>query len=179
MSDLDDRIHAVRRFNRAYTRRIGVLREGLSGSPFPLTEARVLYELAHRATTTAAELSRDLDVDAGYLSRILRSFEKRGLLRRTRSKTDGRRSHLALTGQGRKAFAPLDARSHEEVRGMLGTLSPAAQARLVEAMHTIETLLGTDEASKPTSASRRSSPASWRDSSNGSTRGASAAGSRR
>ena len=149
MAGFDGRIHAVRRFNRFYTRQIGVLREGLSGSPFPLTEARVLYELAHRANPTAAELGRDLGIDAGYLSRILRGFEKRGLLRKLRSKEDGRRSHLALTAQGRKAFAPLDSRSHQDVRGMLDGLAPAAQHRVVEAMQTIETLLGERAASKP------------------------------
>jgi DNA-binding MarR family transcriptional regulator/N-acetylglutamate synthase-like GNAT family acetyltransferase len=140
--ELDGRVHAVRRFNRFYTRQIGLLREGLSGSPFPLTEARVLYELANRTAPTATELSRDLGLDAGYLSRILRSFEKRGLLRRTPSTRDGRQHHLALTAQGRRAFAPLDARSHEETGGMLSALSAAEQARLVEAMRTIETLLG-------------------------------------
>ena len=142
MSDLDGRIQAVRRFNRFYTCQIGVLREGLSGSPFPLTEARVLYELAHRANPTATELSRDLDVDPGYLSRILRSFEKSGLLRKTRSKADGRRTHLTLTAQGRHAFAPLDTRSNQDARAMLDGLTPSARHRVVDAMHTIETLLG-------------------------------------
>jgi DNA-binding MarR family transcriptional regulator/GNAT superfamily N-acetyltransferase len=140
--DVHARIDAVRRFNRFYTRRIGVLRQGLSGSPFPLTEARVLYELAHRDAPTAAELRRALDIDAGYLSRILKAFERRGLLRRTKSKADGRQSHLELTPQGRKAFAPLNARSHDEVRGMLGDLAAVEQERLVAAMATIETLLG-------------------------------------
>jgi len=141
--DIDVHIHAARRFNRFYTRRIGVLREGLSGSPFPLTEARVLYELAHRThPATAAELARDLDLDAGYLSRILRSFVTRGLLRKTKSKADGRQSLLELTAQGHKAFAPLNARSHKEVGAMLGSLSGTEQERLVEAMQTIETLLG-------------------------------------
>jgi DNA-binding MarR family transcriptional regulator/N-acetylglutamate synthase-like GNAT family acetyltransferase len=144
-----DRIDAVRRFNRFYTRRIGVLREGLSGSPFPLTEARVLYELAHRESPTATELGRDLGLDAGYLSRILRAFERRGLVRKTRSKADGRRSHLSLTARGRTAFAPLNARSHEEVGGMLTGLSPTEQARLVDAMQVIETLLGARAATKP------------------------------
>jgi DNA-binding MarR family transcriptional regulator/GNAT superfamily N-acetyltransferase len=140
--DHDGRIHAVRRFNRFYTRQIGLLHEGLAGSAFPLTEARVLYELAHRQGPTATELCRDLGLDAGYLSRILRGFERRGLLDRTRSKHDGRRSHLALTARGRKAFAPLNARSHEDVGAMLRGLAPAQQERMVHAMETIETLLG-------------------------------------
>jgi len=141
--ELDQRIHAVRRFNRFYTRHIGALREGLAGSPFPLTEARVLYELAHAPdTATAADLGRVLDLDAGYLSRILRSFETRGLVRKTRSATDGRRSHLELTPQGRRAFAPLNAHSTEETRAMLGQLTPGEQDRLAAAMRTIESLLG-------------------------------------
>ena len=149
MSDVDGRVQAVRRFNRFYTRQIGVLREGLSGSPFPLSEARVLYELAHRASPTAAELSRDLDLDAGYLSRILRGFEKRGLVRKTRSRADGRQTHLALTAPGRNAFAPLNARSNQEVRAMLDGLTPAAQQRVVDAMLAIETLLSERAHPKP------------------------------
>ena len=139
--DLDARVHAVRRFNRFYTRRIGLLHEGLSGSTFPLSEARVLYELAHRERPTATELRKDLGLDAGYLSRILRGFERRGLLRKSRSADDARRSHLALTPRGRKAFAPLDARSHQDAAGMLRGLDPARQEKVVAAMHTIEAAL--------------------------------------
>ena len=135
-------IEAVRRFNRFYTRQIGVLGEGLSGTEFPLTEARVLYELAHRDRPTAAELARDLGLDPGYLSRILRGFEQRRLLRRARSEADGRRSHLTLTALGRRAFAPLNRGSQEEVGALLGALSPADQARVVGAMSTIEHVLG-------------------------------------
>ena len=140
--DLEQRVEAARSFNRFYTRRIGVLREGAYKSPFSLTEARVLYELAHRDQPTATTLGRELGLDAGYLSRMLRGFEKRGLIVKTRSADDGRQSHLALTALGRKVFAPLNARSHGEVATMLRHLSPAAQARLLAAMRTIEQLLG-------------------------------------
>ena len=139
--DLDGRAHAVRRFNRFYTRRIGVLHEGLAGSAFPLAEARVLYELAHRDAPTATDLSKDLGLDPGYLSRILRGFARRGLIRKTRSTADGRRTHLALTPRGRKAFAPLDARSHSDAGGMLRDLSASQQEKVVHAMETIATLL--------------------------------------
>ena len=139
--DLGGRIHTVRRFNRFYTRQIGLLHEGLAGSAFPLTEARVLYELAHRDRPTATDLRKDLGLDAGYLSRILRGFQRRGLVQKTRSATDGRRSHLALTPRGRRAFAPLDTRSHADVGALLRPLAPAQQAKVVAAMQTIEGLL--------------------------------------
>src|SRR5215470_13852879 len=138
----DERITAVRRFTRFYTRHIGALREGLHASPFSLTQARVLYELANRPAPTAADIARDLGLDAGYLSRILRGFAQRGLLVRARSQDDARQSHLSLTPAGREAFAPLDRGSHEEVAAMLGPLSEGAQARLIEAMSTVAQLLG-------------------------------------
>jgi DNA-binding MarR family transcriptional regulator/GNAT superfamily N-acetyltransferase len=141
-TDLDRRVAALRRFNRFYTRRIGVLQEELLSSPFSLTEARVLYELAHRAQPTASELARELGLDAGYLSRILGSFERRGLIGRQPSKVDARQSLLSLTGAGREAFAPLDERSRTEIGAMLQPLPASAQARLIEAMRTIESLLG-------------------------------------
>jgi DNA-binding MarR family transcriptional regulator/N-acetylglutamate synthase-like GNAT family acetyltransferase len=139
--ELDGRIHTVRRFNRFYTRQIGLLHEGLAGSAFPLTEARVLYELAHRERPTATDLCKDLGLDAGYLSRILRGFERRGLVEKRRSATDGRRSHLTLTARGEKAFAPLDARSHADAGALLRPLAPPQQAKVVAAMQTIEALL--------------------------------------
>lgn len=131
-------IEAVRHFNRFYTRRIGVLQEGLLQSPFSLTEVRVLYEIAHREGLTATDLGRELELDAGYLSRILKRFEKRGLLRRVVSKSDARRSHLALTAKGRRTLAPLEAASNAEVGAMLAPLPEAEQQRVVEAMRLIE-----------------------------------------
>ena len=145
----EHRIAAVRRFTRFYTRQIGVLREGLHASPFSLSEARVLYELANRSAPTAADIARDLGLDAGYLSRILRGFAQRGFLARTRSQDDGRESHLALTPAGRTAFAPLDRGSHDEVAALLAPLSEGAQARLIEAMATVEQLLGERSAAAP------------------------------
>ena len=131
----------VRRFNRFYTRQIGVLQEGLLSSPFSLTEVRVLYEIVHRKDSTAVELCRELGLDPGYLSRILRSFEKRGFIARTRSDADGRQSHLSLTAKGRKVFNPLEARSNQQVATMLETVSPARQKHLIDAMHAIESAI--------------------------------------
>ena len=141
-TSLHRRIASVRRFNRFYTRQIGVLGEGYLESPFSLTEVRVLYELAHRDKTTASELARELGLDAGYLSRVLRGFKKRGLIDRKRSDLDGRQSLLWLTEQGREVFAPLDARARVDIGAMLSRLSATEQDRLVEAIHTIERLLG-------------------------------------
>src|SRR5260370_4823765 len=137
----DHRIASVRRFNRFYTQKIGVLEEGLLHSPFSLAEARVLDELAHRNRPTASELARDLHLDAGYLSRILRSFRRQGLIERDRAAADGRRNHLSLTAAGEAAFAPLDVRSRDEIGALLGALPENAQRRLVAAMHSIEELL--------------------------------------
>src|SRR5690242_17212850 len=118
-ADLPERIAAVRRFSRFYTRVIGALQEGLLQSRFTLTEARVLYELAQQTGITATDLGRQLDLDAGYLSRILQRFERDGLLARTPLETDRRQSLLALTSGGEDAFAPMDARSREEVGALL------------------------------------------------------------
>jgi len=142
-------VDAVRRFNRFYTSQIGLLREGLLDSPFSLMEVRVLYELAHRESPSATELVKDLGLDAGYLSRILRKFEKCGFVSRSPSKTDGRRSHLLMTRAGRKAFAPLDRASSEQAAAMLKRLPETEQARLVDAMRTIETLSGAPPDAQP------------------------------
>ena len=139
----DDRIAAVRRFSRFYTRVIGALHDGLLHSSFSLTEARVLYELAQSAGVTATELGRELDLDPGYLSRILQRFERDGLLARAPSPIDRRQSLLSLTAAGQDAFAPLDARSREEMGALLAPLAEPAQASVVAAMGRIESLLGT------------------------------------
>lgn len=135
-------VSSVRQFNRFYTKQIGLLRRGYLESPFSLTEVRILFELAHRKYPVAAELAKDLRLDPGHLSRLLANFEKRGLLIRKPSGTDARQSHLLLTKRGRKAFAPLETRSEKETAAMLNQLSPSDRKRLVDAMHTIENLLG-------------------------------------
>ena len=139
---MEHRIAAVRRFSRFYTGVIGALQEGLLQSRFSLTEARVLYELANREAITASALGRDLGLDAGYLSRILQRFSQERLLAREVSEADRRQSMLALTDAGHAAFAPLDARSREEVGGLLASLPAQAQAEVVGAMARIEALLG-------------------------------------
>lgn len=138
----DEHIAAVRGFNRFYTRQIGVLRKNFLDSPYSLGEARVLYEIASGHSRTASEIGRALDLDAGYLSRLLRNFEKRGLIERKVSKSDARQSHLTLSASGRKSYVPLDRRSQNATGSMLNKLKPAEQARLIAAMRTIETLLG-------------------------------------
>ena len=143
---LEVRVAAVRAFNRFYTQRIGVLDEHHLESPFPLTAVRVLYELAHWPAegdpATASVLAARLALDEGYLSRILRGFEQRGLVGKKASSADARRKSLALSGRGRRLFAALDARSRAEIAGMFGKLSAPAQTRLVDAMRDIGELLG-------------------------------------
>ncbi len=148
MSATSLRIAAVRRFNRFYTRQIGVLRRNYLDSPYSLGEMRVLYELAHGGARTATDIGRALDLDAGYLSRVLRNFEKDGLIARKTSTEDARQSHLALTARGHKLFAPFEKRSQSQVGAMLRKLSNDEQARLVAAMATIEALLGGGELPK-------------------------------
>lgn len=137
-----ERIDAVRAFNRFYTRQIGLLDEGLLKSPFSLTEARVLYELAHRDGLTATDLGRDLGLDAGYVSRLLKKFERLRLIARSTVASDARQSSITLTPAGRKAFAPLNQDSHNQVQALLDRLPPSEQERLVKAMRTVWELLG-------------------------------------
>lgn len=138
---LQEHISAVRRFNRFFTRQIGVLREGLLHSPYSLTEARIVFELANRSNLTASDLCKELGLDAGYLSRILNKLERQNLVEKTRSDDDGRQRLLSLTSEGQNAFALLDNRSSDEVSEMLGELNESDRIRLIEAMHTIEGIL--------------------------------------
>jgi DNA-binding MarR family transcriptional regulator len=134
-------VRAVRAFNRFYTHRIGVLQRGVLQSPYSLTEVRVLYELANGADLTATEVQGILGLDPGYLSRILRSFERSGLLLRERSKKDGRRNLIRLTTQGRKVFAVLNARQSSDVEKMLLSLPDPARGQLLASMQTIQRVL--------------------------------------
>lgn len=131
-------ISRVRAFNRDYTRRIGVLSEGLLDSPYSLTEARVMYEITHRRGVTAAELADELELDRGYLSRMLKGFEAKKLLARTTSAEDGRRQHLRLTPAGKRVFAPLERRSQQQVRAMLTALDEQRRRAVLQAMEVIQ-----------------------------------------
>src|SRR5215472_17234111 len=139
MSDLVD---TVRAFNRFYTRQIGLLGKAYLGSPFSLTEVRVLYELAHRDRAAASGLANELELDPGYLSRILAGFSKRGLIARTTSKSDGRQSDLHLTARGRKAIVPLEARARRQIAAMTAELTAEECRTLAASMRNIERLLG-------------------------------------
>jgi DNA-binding MarR family transcriptional regulator/GNAT superfamily N-acetyltransferase len=147
MRPIDQRADSIRQFNRFYTRRIGVLGEGHLGSPFSLTETRVLYELAHRDAPTASEIGDALGLDRGYLSRTLQAFKRRGLVATTAG-DDRRRTHLTLTAAGRKAFAPLERGARKVVVDMLAALSEAEQQRILEAMTTIRAALGDEQLSR-------------------------------
>jgi DNA-binding MarR family transcriptional regulator/ribosomal protein S18 acetylase RimI-like enzyme len=145
-SEVADRVTGVRKFNRFYTRQIGLLRQGVVGTSFSLTEGRVLYEMGRRGTTTASELVADLSIDPGYLSRVLRGFITSGLVVSTRSATDRRQSILALTDRGRETFETLDQRAQDEIGALLDRLSADEQHRLLAAMATIQTLLASGAA---------------------------------
>jgi DNA-binding MarR family transcriptional regulator/GNAT superfamily N-acetyltransferase len=155
---LNTPIHAIRRFNRFYTRQIGVLQEHLLESQFSLTEVRVLYELAHRKQLTAGELCQDLGLDRGYLSRMLQNFESQGWIKTTPSSEDRRRVFLAITAKGRKVFTPLDQRSSDEVEAMLGKLSPGKQEKLLVAIRDVEAALAPTPQTDPTYTLRTHGP---------------------
>jgi DNA-binding MarR family transcriptional regulator/N-acetylglutamate synthase-like GNAT family acetyltransferase len=142
----DGRVAAVRAFNRFYTREIGVLTEHLLDSPYSLTEARVIFELAQRETTEVGGLRRELGLDAGYLSRMLARLAAAGILTRERSTADGRRQLVRLTAEGRAAFRQLDGRSAVEIARLLDRLREPDRERLVGAMREIRRLLEAQQA---------------------------------
>ena len=148
MSQLDseEEVAAVRAFNRFYTRKLGVLDQQLLKSPFSLSEARVLYELAHRQNLSAKEIGAELGLDAGYLSRIVQNFDEGGLITREPLPSDRRQYRLALTAKGRQTFAKLDRSMQDEVAAMLAKLPHDGTARLIGAMALIERLLGESRA---------------------------------
>lgn len=139
---LDRRIAEVRRFNRFYTKKIGVLSEAFLNTPYSLTEARVLHALAHRDGATATWLCEELGLDPGYLSRILRAFEQQNLIFRTPSPQDGRQTLISLTPAGRDAYEPLDRASQSDIGSLLAPLPEADQERLIGAMRTVSALMG-------------------------------------
>ncbi|MDP7577122.1 MAG: bifunctional helix-turn-helix transcriptional regulator/GNAT family N-acetyltransferase [Pseudomonadales bacterium] len=137
----DDHIAAVRNFSRFYTRQIRLMCMDLRHSKYSLTEARIVFELAHRTNLTASDLCRELDLDAGYLSRILNKLEQQNLIEKSRSDEDGRQRLIKLTYEGQKAFELLDQRSNDEVSEILNKLSSGDRVNLVDAMATIEGIL--------------------------------------
>jgi len=139
------RIAAVRAFSRFYTRRLGTLAEGLLDTPWTLTEGRVLFELAQAERTDTAELRRRLDLDSGYLSRLVARFDAQGLVRREPHPHDGRRQAIALTAAGQRAYRTLDARSTKQVGEMLAALPEPRQAALVGALTTVMASLAPEE----------------------------------
>jgi len=137
----DDHVAAVRAFNRFYTRKLGVLDQHLGKTPFSLSEARVLYELAHRDNLAAKEIGNELGLDPGYLSRIVQNFDDKGLISRRPLPADRRQYQLSLTAKGRQTFAKLNLSSQNEVAAMLAQLSAGDASRLTQAMATIESVL--------------------------------------
>jgi DNA-binding MarR family transcriptional regulator/N-acetylglutamate synthase-like GNAT family acetyltransferase len=138
----DDRVESVRAFNRFYTKELGLLGRGFMGTPYTLTEARVIWEIAQRGTAEVTELRSELELDAGYLSRILARFEKTGLVMRERAESDRRRQLVRLTGSGRAAFKTFDRRSSDELAEVLADHTEAEQRRLVEALGDVRAILG-------------------------------------
>jgi DNA-binding MarR family transcriptional regulator/GNAT superfamily N-acetyltransferase len=145
-TDSGAEVEAIRRFNRFYTRKIGVLEEGLLASSFTLAQARVLFELGTRKRATPGNLIEILGLDAGYLSRILQRFADLRLMTRERSNEDGRRTELALTARGRKAFGAIDRRSRNAIAEMIAQMPPVQRGRLLDAMQTVERTLSESRA---------------------------------
>lgn len=145
---ISERVNAIRRFNRFYTKQIGVITDHYLNTPFNLTTARVIYELAHSDRITASTIANELELDAGYLSRILRDLEKKDLIQKQPDQDDKRQNILYLTESGQEAFALLNARSEKGIEAMLSKISNDDQNRLVEAMHIIESILGAQSGTK-------------------------------
>ncbi len=143
-NQLHEKVGAIRRFNRFYTKRLGLLDKGLLKTQFPLTQARILFELAQRERSTSSDLINELDIDAGYLSRILNTFATDGLIQKVQSKLDSRRRLLKLTAKGKKVFSVLNNRSKQEIEALLRDLSIEDQRRLLHAMHTVQRILGAE-----------------------------------
>src|SRR3984957_8016908 len=160
--DVREQVELVRRFNRFYTRRIGVLEEGLLAGPFTLTQARILFELGTRQITTAGDLVEELGLDPGYLSRILQGFVEKKLVARERSIEDGRRAQLSLTQKGRKAFGELDRKSRMSTAEMVSPLPPADRKRLIAAMQTLQETLAYPAEPRTYTAAPRAYPAAPR-----------------
>ncbi|HEX8249455.1 MAG TPA: MarR family transcriptional regulator, partial [Pyrinomonadaceae bacterium] len=155
---LPERVSTLRRFNRGFAKKIGLLQEGLLESPYSLTEARILFEIETHTDFTASHLSRELGLDGGHLSRILARLEKRGLIGKTRSEADGRQRFLRLTPKGKEAFELVDSRADNQVALMLGALSEEEQKRLLKAMEAIENLLLKNDKSPQTYILRQHEP---------------------
>jgi DNA-binding MarR family transcriptional regulator/GNAT superfamily N-acetyltransferase len=156
--DPDGQISAVRAFNRFYTRKLGFLDQHLLKSPFSLSEARVLYELATRENISAKEIGIELGLDPGYLSRIVQNFDDNGLITRKPAPSDRRQYRLSLTAKGRQAFAKINRSSHDEIANMLAALAPGDSRRLIGAMTVIERLLGEPPVSRPAAVLREPRP---------------------
>jgi DNA-binding MarR family transcriptional regulator/GNAT superfamily N-acetyltransferase len=154
----EEQVAAVRAFNRFYTRKLGVLDQQLLKSPYSLSEARVLYELAHREDPSAKEIGTELGLDAGYLSRIVQNFDENGLITRKPLPSDRRQFQLALTAKGRQAFAKLERSSKDDVAAMLAKLPCGGREHLVGAMSTIERLVDAAGASCPPAVLREPGP---------------------
>lgn len=157
-ADSEDPIAAVRAFNRFYTRKLGVLDQQLLKSPFSLSEARVLYELAHRENPAAKQIGIELGLDPGYLSRIVQKFDDDGLITRKPLPSDKRQTRLGLTSKGRQAFAKLERSTQDDVADMLSALPPRDGQKLIGAMATIERLLGASSGAAPPATLREPRP---------------------
>lgn len=154
-------VDAIRRFNRFYTGRIGILPEDYLGSSHSLAEARVIFELGSRKGATATELGRDLDLDSGYLSRLLLGLRRRGVVQGRTAAEDARRKVLTLTSRGQKTFHALDARSRKEIGDLLGKIPSSDKGELVGAMATVERILGGSSKGEITLRAHRPGDLGW------------------